>query len=105
LLALAGGLFGALCAGAATAASADGAVPSVVVRYGDLSLATDSGVNALYRRIVHAAKAVCPEETIDNLAARPIIQSCREQAIARAIAQIHNTRLAEVHAAHAKQHG
>jgi UrcA family protein len=103
MLALAGGLLGALGAGAATAAPADSETPSVVIHYSDLSLATESGVNTLYRRIVYAAKQVCPEETTGNLAARPVIQACREQAIARAVAQIHNARLAEVYASHSKR--
>jgi UrcA family protein len=100
---LAGGLLGALGAGAAGAETADDGVPSVVVRYSDLSLATDQGVQTLYRRIAHAATQVCPEETIANPSVHPVIQACREQAIAKAVQHIHNARLAALYAAHAKQ--
>jgi UrcA family protein len=103
LLVLAGGLLGALGAGAASAGAADDTVPSVVVRYNDLSLATDEGVQTLYRRIAHAAARVCPDETIANLSVHPVIQACRQQAIAKAVQQIHNSRLAALYAAHAKQ--
>jgi UrcA family protein len=103
LLVLAGGLLGALGAGVAGAEPADDSVPSVVVRYQDLSLATDDGVKTLYRRIARAATQVCPEETRANLSVHTVIEACRQQAIARAVQQIHNSRLAALHAAHAKQ--
>src|SRR5580698_4785928 len=53
-LLLLGGLAGVMAAGAAGAATSDNDPPSIVVKYSDLSLATDSGVNQLYRRIVSA---------------------------------------------------
>jgi len=96
-------LAGVLGAGAASAATADGDVPSVVVRYSDLNLGTDTGVNQLYRRIVFAARQVCADPgDLRNLSLQHKIQVCRDQAVARAIEQIHNVRLAAVHAAHAK---
>jgi UrcA family protein len=100
---LAGGLLGALGAGAASAATADSDLPSIVVRYSDLSLATDTGVNTLYRRIVSAAAQVCPEKSVANLSAYPVIESCRQQAIEKAVQQIHNSRLAALYAAHSKR--
>jgi UrcA family protein len=100
---LASGALAALGAGAASAATVDGGVPSIVVRYNDLSLGTDSGVNALYRRIVYAAAQVCPEETLSNLGARTVIEACRAQAIEKAVQKIHNARLAELYAANSKQ--
>jgi len=97
---LGAGLAGVLCAGAAGAATADSDLPTVVVHYSDLTLGTDSGVNQLYRRIVFAAKQVCPDESDLRLQSR--VQACRDQAVARAIEQIHNPRLAALYAAHAK---
>ncbi len=94
------GFMGVLCAGAAGAASLDSDPPTVVVHYSDLALGTDSGLNALYRRIVFAAKQVCPDQR--DLSLQHKVQICRDQAVARAIEQIHNPRLAALHAAHAK---
>ena len=55
---LIGGL-AAAAAGAAVAAPADNDVYSVVVRFPTASLATESGVQSLYRRIEMAAEKVC----------------------------------------------
>jgi UrcA family protein len=98
---LGAGLAGVLCAGAASAATTDSDPPTVVLHYSDLTLGTESGVDQLYRRIVFAAKQVCPDE--GDLIRQQRAKVCRDQAVARAIAQIHNSRLAEVYAAHAKK--
>jgi UrcA family protein len=95
-----GSLAGIMAAGAAGAASL-GDVPSVVVKYSDQSLATDEGVHALYRRITHAAEQVCPDATRD-LSRQVRVSQCRDQAIARAIRQIGNSRLAALHAVRSK---
>src|SRR5258707_290637 len=87
---------------AAGAAGLDGDVPSVVVKYSEQSLATDEGVYALYRRITNAAKQVCPAEETRDLKRQSLIKECRNQAVARAIRQIDNSRLAALHAAHSK---
>jgi UrcA family protein len=99
---LLGSLAGVMAVGAACAASPDSDVPSVVVKYSEQSLATDGGVNDLYRRITNAAKQVCPEASIRNLSALSRVEACRDQAVARAIRQIDNSRLAALHAAHSK---
>jgi len=98
LLMLSAGAGWALGMGAAHAADADGDAPSRVVRYRSEALGTDSGVQLLYRRIVNAAKLVCPEESRD-LALNAQVAACRAQAVAHAIQQIDNTRLAAFHAA------
>jgi UrcA family protein len=100
LLAL-GSLAGALAVGTANAASPD-EVPSTVVKYGDLNLSSDLGVQVLYRRIVRAAGIVCPDASIRSLSARVKIQECRNEAVARAIRQIDNSQLAALYAAHSK---
>jgi len=98
-LAVLGALAGVMAAGAA---SAESAVPSVVVKYSEASLATDNGVQDLYRRITYAARKVCPAGTFGDLSYARLVAECRNQAIARAIRQIDNSRLAELYATHSK---
>jgi UrcA family protein len=90
--------FASMAANAATPANA----PSVAVKYDPQSLSTDNGVGELYQRIQYAAKAVCPDGSVRDLAAQQQVQACRRQAVARAIAQIDNSRLAALHAGHTK---
>jgi UrcA family protein len=97
-----GSLTGALCLGAANAQSFTSDVPRVVIQYNEQSLATDQGVNELYRRIVKAAAKVCPDISFQNLSAQARILECRDQAIARAIHHIDNSQLAALAAAHSK---
>jgi UrcA family protein len=97
-----GSLVGVLGLGAANAATSDSDVPAVVVKFSELSLATDAGVNALYHRIVFAAKQVCPDASIRDLKAHRMVEECRDQAVARAIRQIDNSRLAALYAGHSK---
>ena len=101
-LLLLGSLAGVMAAGAAGAATSDGDLPSVVVKYSDLTLATDSGVNQLYRRIMFAAKQVCPDASIRDLAAQRQIEHCRNLAAAKAIQQVGNPRLAALYAIRSK---
>lgn len=96
------GVMGVMGVGAASAASPGGDVPSVVVKYSDQSLTTDGGVKELYHRIVHAAKQVCPEASVRDFEARRQIEQCRDQAVARAIRKIDNSRLAALHATNSK---
>jgi UrcA family protein len=97
------GSFGAvMAAGAASAASPDSDLPSVVVKYSAQSLETDEGVYALYRRITSAAKQVCPDPSMRGLGLQMKVEQCRKQAIARAIGQIDNSRLAALHAVRSK---
>jgi UrcA family protein len=93
-LLLLGSLAGIMAAGGASAARLDSDAPSVVVKY--------EGVYALYRRITAAARRVCPDAPIRNLGLQTEVEHCRNQAIARAIRQIDNSRLAALHAAHSK---
>jgi len=99
---LLGSLAGIMAIGAASAASPDSGVPTVVVKYSEQSLATDGGVNDLYRRITNAAKQVCPTASIRDLSAIRQVEECRDQAVARAIRQIDNSRLAALYATHSK---
>ena len=88
--------------GAAGAAPANDQVPKIVVRYSEQSLASEAGVNELYRRIVQASKQVCADDSVRDLASRQLAQECRQAAVARAIQQIHNSQLAAVYASHSK---
>jgi UrcA family protein len=97
-LMLAGTVGCAMGAGAANAAAVDEAVPSIVVRYSRDSLAHQDGVRDLYRRIVIAARQVCPADESRELAANARVAACRQQAVSRAIQQIHNSQLAALHA-------
>ena len=98
-LLLLGSLAGVLAAGAA---SATGDVPAVSVKYSQESLATNGGVYDLYRRITIAAKQVCPDVSIRDLSALHQMEVCRDQAVARAISQIDNPKLAALHASRSK---
>jgi UrcA family protein len=100
-LLLLGSLAGIMAAGAAGAARLDSDVPSAVVKYSEQSLATEEGVYALYLKIKNAANKVCPADSRD-LRLESLVRECRNQAIARAIHQIDNSRLAALHAAHSK---
>jgi UrcA family protein len=97
-----GSFAGVMGAGAASADSPAGDVPSVVVKYSAESLATDEGVYTLYRRITRAARQVCPEPSRGNLSLLAKVEQCRNEAIARAVGQIDNSRLAALHAVHSK---
>jgi UrcA family protein len=101
-LMLLGSLAGIGAFGAAGAATPDSGAPSLVVRYTEQSLATDGGVNQLYRRIASAAAKVCPDVSIHDLGAMRQVQQCRNEAIARAIGQINNSRLAALYASRSK---
>ena len=101
-LLLLGGLAAIAGIGAAGAATADNDISSLVVRYDAHSLWTDDGANALYRRIVFAARKVCPDDSSRDLRLQHLTQVCRQQAVAQAIKQIDNPHIAAVHAAHSK---
>jgi UrcA family protein len=90
------GAFAALAVSTATFAG-DG-TQSVAVRYDDLNLASSAGVEALYRRISSAARAVCPDEHSRELAVVAASERCQANAVAEAVRQVNNPQLAVVHA-------
>jgi UrcA family protein len=102
LLMFTGGLGCGMAVGTAGAATAANDVPSLVVHYSAETLATDDGVQLLYRRIIGAAKQVCPDESVRDLGASARVKQCRAQAVARAIQLIGNSRLAALHATSSK---
>jgi len=90
----------AACLAVGTLGTARADEPSMKVSYQDLNLSTEQGSQALYARIAAAARAVCTAEDIRDLRARPAVETCREQAIARAVHNVDSPRLAALYAAH-----
>jgi UrcA family protein len=81
----------------ASPATAD--APSITVKYSDLNLATDAGAHELYSRIATAARSVCPDADIRDLGAFASSKTCQSEAIARAVQDVRNPRLAAVYSA------
>ncbi|HWZ62846.1 MAG TPA: UrcA family protein [Steroidobacteraceae bacterium] len=73
--------------------------PTVKVGYADLNLATAQGSQALYGRIVDAARSVCVVADIRDLRAVASANACRQDAIARAVRAVHSPELASLYAA------
>ena len=97
-----GCLLGAVMTQEAAAAPAE-SVPAVVVKYDAMSLTTEPGVRALYRRLEAAARSVCPAESNRDLISTTVARQCREAAVDRAVRQINNPRLAEMRVVGAKR--
>jgi UrcA family protein len=100
--ALAAVVLGFGVASAAGAQTPDAEAPRLVIHYSPSSLATESGVRRLYGRLVSAAEKVCPQPQVARWASDAVIE-CRRQALADAVAQIHNARLADMSAAYARK--
>jgi UrcA family protein len=100
---LVGSIITAAAAGVADAAGAATEVPSVVVRFTDVDLATDQGVRSLYTRIARAAHAVCPDAPIRDLNAAAQSRACQQQAIARAVREVNTPLLAAIYSDHWKR--
>jgi UrcA family protein len=66
--------------------SSDNAPKAKVVQYGDLNLASPTGVERLYQRIVAAAHDVCDRHGDRSLGNFARTQICVRQSIARAVA-------------------
>ncbi len=94
-IAFAGLLFSTL---APAAFAADSDAPSVKVRYGDLNLATEAGVQTLYRRIKGAARMVC-DQSIPSGDAQSVSHfwKCYDTALGNAINRVNNTQLTAMH--------
>ncbi len=106
LLMLVCGIAGAAAGGMASAATADEQVPHIAVHYTPQSLETDRGAQAVYHKIVHAAEEVCPNDSSSPHFITGAVRTCREQAIARAVHDIHSPKVAALYAANSKQgHG
>ena len=100
---LVGALLGIAAVGASAAFASPVSAPRQVVRYDAAALSTDAGARALYSKISRAAEKVCPNSY--SLLTSGLVQECRNQAIASAVAKIGNQRLAQVHAAASSKSG
>jgi UrcA family protein len=84
-----------LCATASVAKAADTpSTASVVVRFHDLDLRSESGARTLYRRIASAVRQVCPETDSRRLGDKAAAWSCQRQALDQAVASINNPQVA-----------
>ncbi len=77
-------------------------MPRIVLRYNGATLATNGGVQHLYRQIVQAANQVCPDAEVRDLGANASVRQCREQAVARAYSKVNNSELAALYATSSK---
>jgi UrcA family protein len=93
---------GVAAANTAGASPADRDTPTVIIHYTTASLATDSGVHALYRRIEMAAEKVCLNEPANSRLPNEALIKCWHDTITAAIARINNQRLAILYAANSK---
>jgi len=92
-----------LCvASVAGAQTADTPAPKLVIHYSPSSLVTEDGVRHLYRRLVLAAEQVCEQPQPGRFPSAAVIE-CRKQALAGAVAQIHNERLVDLSAPYARK--
>jgi UrcA family protein len=71
-----------------TASAAESDVPSEVVKYQELNLGSQAGVETLYKRIHVAARHVCGVDGSKDLASARVSDECIEQAEARAINKV-----------------
>jgi UrcA family protein len=76
------------------------APPQTTVQYTFSELATDAGTRAVYARIKRAAAAVCPSYDPLDLDMAAVSKECQQQAMARAVSQIGDARLAAVYKVH-----
>ena len=83
----------AMLVGVAQGAEVQGEVAAHAVRYEDLNLNTDAGVQALYKRIQGAAKEVCGGVDGRDLQVARAHQACVARAVADAVATVNNQML------------
>lgn len=86
---------------AVAAASAADRAPSRAITYSRASLASERGVEALYERIVRAAKTVCPPYLYGDLTAMAeehLVRKCRRKAVDDAVRRIDDPPLSSMEA-------
>jgi UrcA family protein len=91
LLVVATALAVGMLAGVAHAAEAE--AQAQVVRFQDLNLNTDAGVQVLYKRIQRAANQVCGVVDVRDLAVARAHQACVAKAVGDAVATVNNQML------------
>jgi UrcA family protein len=85
--------------GTPAAHAAADAAPTIVVRYGELNLESDSGSQALLRRLSAAAHRVCGHGNTRELRLIVIEQNCFREAVSRAVLAVRNERLTTLYRA------
>jgi UrcA family protein len=84
----------------ARAGDADYDVPKQVVKFADLNLDSLMGASSLYRRIESAAERVCGAPLdVRELSIAVRFNSCKEQAIKRAVNAVNSSVLTSLHLA------
>lgn len=99
------GVAGLLAAGSALADGRDLETRSVVVRAGDLDLASPAGAAELYARIRSAARDVCGRVDGRDLEVRRAWLRCYRPAVAGAVAQAGSEAVTALHAAREGRRG
>jgi UrcA family protein len=77
-------------------------VNSVLVRYGDLNLDSQSGIATLHQRIRNAARSVCSPLETRILGLRDAYDACVDAALTDGIAAVGNSNLTQFHASKGK---
>lgn len=73
---------------------------NVKITYTDLDLSRDAGIISLYSRLKNAARKACgPSSLLEAGSVRRLTQNkaCQDDFLSRAIAQIDNSKLSELH--------
>jgi UrcA family protein len=65
-------------------------IPSVVVKYGDLSLTSKAGIASLHARIRNAAESVCSPLNSSVLGLRDHYERCVRDAITQSVDAVNN---------------
>ena len=98
---VAGAILSALAASFATVSGAEeGTIPpQVIVKFGDLDIATPQGATALYGRIRSAADNVCwPKYSSDNVGSQ-LHDACMQKVIADAVMKVNRPAVSAVYEA------
>jgi len=72
-------------------------LPTVVVKYGDLSLDTKTGVASLHARLRNAAEQVCSPLNSRVLGLREQFEQCVSDAVASSVDAVGNANLSRFH--------
>ena len=75
----------------------DTGASSITVDFSDLDVARGEGMEVLYQRLRSAAKTVCGSKDTRNLNDMQEWRACFKQALDRAVEQVDNERLTQLH--------
>ena len=89
---------GAAHAAQTTVAAAGAPVATTTVSYGDLNLASQSGIATLYRRLSRAAERVCGEHEARSPREHAAFRACHTASLNRAVQQVGHPGVVALHA-------